>query len=383
MEKHNPKRFYHNLGIILTAVLLCVLVINLALPKKSFSEKENRVLASFPSFSMSGFTGGRLETQIEDYANDHFMLRDLWVSFRSNFNRLLGKSEQNGVYLGKDGYLLESFAMPDDSFTAGVSDALSAFAMGHSSLNMYMLLAPTSVNILKDHLPAFAPEADQDHYIDTIRTNVTNAGMRFVDVRDTFRSRPDEQLYYRTDHHWTTLGAYYAYNLLAQEMQFDASLVTYEKLPASTRFQGTLAAKSGFRQNLYDELDVFLPADATSYEYVVTYVDDRKKVASFYASEKLATRDKYAMFFDGNHAQVRIYTPEADDRTLLVIKDSYANSLVPFLSPNYRNIIMIDPRYYYGALDDLIAADEVDDVLFLYNAKTFFSDNSLELLLAP
>ena len=103
MEKHNPKRFYHNLGIILTAVLLCVLVINLALPKKSFSEKENRVLASFPSFSMSGFTGGRLETQIEDYANDHFMLRDLWVSFRSNFNRLLGKSEQNGVYLGTSG----------------------------------------------------------------------------------------------------------------------------------------------------------------------------------------------------------------------------------------------------------------------------------------
>ena len=383
MEKHNPKRFYHNLGIILTAVLLCVLVINLALPKKSFSEKENRVLASFPSFSMSGFTGGRLETQIEDYANDHFMLRDLWVSFRSNFNRLLGKSEQNGVYLGKDGYLLESFAVPDDSFTAGVSDALSDFAMGHPSLNMYMLLAPTSVNILKDHLPAFAPEADQDHYIDTIRTNVTSAGMRFIDVRDTFRSRPDEQLYYRTDHHWTTLGAYYAYNLLAQEMQFDASLVTYEKLPASTRFQGTLAAKSGFRQNLYDELDVFLPTDATSYEYVVTYVDDRKKVASFYASEKLATRDKYAMFFDGNHAQVRIYTPAAEDRTLLVIKDSYANSLVPFLSPNYRNIIMIDPRYYYGSLDDLIAADEVDDVLFLYNANTFFSDNSLELLLAP
>ena len=383
MEKRTAKKFYHSMGIILSAVLLCVLIINLVIPKKDFSEKENRVLASFPSFSASGFTSGRLEKQIEDYANDHFMLRDLWVSFRANLNRLLGKTEQNGVYLGKDSYLLESFNVPDENFTSGVGNALSSFALDHPSVKMYMLLAPTAVNILKDHLPSFAPETDQDQYIDMIRTNITNAGMTFIDVRDTFRSHPDEQLYYRTDHHWTTLGAYYAYNILAQDMMLDPSLVTYEKLPASTRFQGTLAAKSGFRQSLYEELDVFLPVDATSYEYVVTYVDDRKKVASFYASEKLATRDKYAMFFDGNHAQVKIYTPAADDRTLLVIKDSYANSLVPFLSPNYRNIIMIDPRYYYGALDDLIAADEVDEVLFLYNANTFFSDNSLELLLAP
>ncbi len=383
MENHNPKKFYHNLGIILCAVLLCVLVINIVIPKKSFSEKENRVLASAPTVSLGSFTSGRLGEQIEDYANDHFLLRDLWVSFQANLSRLLGKTEQNGVYLGKDGYLFESFSVPGESFTAGISNALSSFAADHPSLKMYMLLAPTAVNILNDHLPSAAPEADQNQYIDMIRTVSENAGITFVDVRDTFKSHTDEQLYYRTDHHWTTSGAYYAYTALAGNMGLDTSLVTYEKLPASMAFQGTLAAKSGFRQNLYEELDVFLPMDSTSYEYVVNYVDERKKVASFYASEKLATRDKYAMFFDGNHAQVKIYTPAAEDRTLLVLKDSYANSLVPFLSPNFRNIIMIDPRYYYGSLDDLIAADEVDEVLFIYNANTFFSDNSLELLLAP
>ena len=115
---------------------------------------------------------------------------------------------------------------------------------------------------------------------------------------------------------------------------------------------------------------------------MINYVDEQKKSASFYDTEQLKTRDKYALFFDGNHAQVKISTPTETNHTLLVLKDSYANSLVPFLAPHYRKIIMVDPRYYYGDLEELIQVENVQEVLYLYNANTFFADTSLELALS-
>ena len=97
----------------------------------------------------------------------------------------------------------------------------------------------------------------------------------------------------------------------------------------------------------------------------------------------METRDKYALFFGGNYAQVKINTPIEENRTLLILKDSYANCLVPFLAPHYRTIIMVDPRYYYGNLEELIQVEGVQEVLYLYNANTFFADTSLELALTP
>ena len=96
---------------------------------------------------------------------------------------------------------------------------------------------------------------------------------------------------------------------------------------------------------------------------------------------QLETRDKYALFFGGNHAQIKISTPTETDNTLLVLKDSYANSFIPFLAQHYRKIIMIDPRYYFGDLEQLMQVENVQEILYLYNANTFFTDTSLELAL--
>ena len=192
-----------------------------------------------------------------------------------------------------------------------------------------------------------------------------------------------EDLYYHTDHHWTTQGAYYAYLQAAKAMGIDTSSDTYDKAPVTRSFQGTLSAKSGFRSGEKDEIDVFLPTGDQTLPSVVNYVDEQKKSASFYDTEKLGTRDKYALFFGGNHAQIKINTPTETDNTLLVLKDSYANSFVPFLAQHYRKIIMVDPRYYFGNLEQLIQVENVQEVLYLYNANTFFSDTSLELALTP
>ena len=377
----NYRLFFHRLGLLFFLLPVIVLVSSIILPDTGFSEKENRILASRPALKLDQIISGGYEKQFETYENDQFPLRDMWITLKATTDRLMGKVEENGVYLGKNGYLMEAFNAPSQTQYDATINAMTSFAQKHSDLKQYALIAPNSVNILKSNLPAFAPADDQNPWIDKLKDSLTSAGVTFIDIRDTFTDHKAEDLYYHTDHHWTTLGAYYAYLQAAAVMGIDTSSDSYDKAPVSQTFKGTLSAKSGFRSGETDELDVFLPNGDNTLSSVVNYVDEQKKSASFYDTSKLNTRDKYALFFGGNHAQIKISTPTESNNTLLVLKDSYANSFVPFLAQHYRKIIMIDPRYYYGDLEQLLQVENVQEVLYLYNANTFFADTSLELAL--
>ena len=377
----NYRLFFHRLGLLFFLLPVIVLVSSIILPDTGFSEKENRILASRPALKLDQIISGVYEKQFETYENDQFPLRDMWITLKATTDRLMGKVEENGVYLGKNGYLMEAFNAPSQTQYDATVNAMTSFAQKHPDLKQYALIAPNSVNILKSNLPAFAPTDDQNPWIDKLKDSLTSAGVTFIDIRDTFTDHKTEDLYYHTDHHWTTLGAYYAYLQAAAVMGIDISSDSYDKAPVSQTFKGTLSAKSGFRSGETDELDVFLPNGDNTLSSVVNYVDEQKKSASFYDTSKLNTRDKYALFFGGNHAQIKISTPTESNNTLLVLKDSYANSFVPFLAQHYRKIIMIDPRYYYGDLEQLLQVENVQEVLYLYNANTFFADTSLELAL--
>ena len=377
----NYRLFFHRLGLLFFLLPVIVLVSSIILPDTGFSEKENRILASRPALKLDQIISGGYEKQFETYENDQFPLRDMWITLKATTDRLMGKVEENGVYLGKNGYLMEAFNAPSQTQYDATVNAMTSFAQKHPDLKQYALIAPNSVNILKSNLPAFAPADDQNPWIDKLKDSLTSAGVTFIDIRDTFTDHKTEDLYYHTDHHWTTLGAYYAYLQAAAVMGIDTSSDSYDKAPVSQTFKGTLSAKSGFRSGETDELDVFLPNGDNTLSSVVNYVDEQKKSASFYDTSKLNTRDKYALFFGGNHAQIKISTPTESNNTLLVLKDSYANSFVPFLAQHYRKIIMIDPRYYYGDLEQLLQVENVQEVLYLYNANTFFADTSLELAL--
>lgn len=377
----NYRLFFHRLGLLFFLLPVIVLVSSIILPDTGFSEKENRILASRPALKLDQIISGGYEKQFETYENDQFPLRDMWITLKATTDRLMGKVEENGVYLGKNGYLMEAFNAPSQTQYDATVNAMTSFAQKHPDLKQYALIAPNSVNILKSNLPAFAPADDQNPWIDKLKDSLTSAGVTFIDIRDTFTDHKAEDLYYHTDNHWTTLGAYYAYLQAAAVMGIDISSDSYDKAPVSQTFKGTLSAKSGFRSGETDELDVFLPNGDNTLSSVVNYVDEQKKSASFYDTSKLNTRDKYALFFGGNHAQIKISTPTESNNTLLVLKDSYANSFVPFLAQHYRKIIMIDPRYYYGDLEQLLQVENVQEVLYLYNANTFFADTSLELAL--
>jgi hypothetical protein len=306
---------------------------------------------------------------------DQFPFRTAWIQVKSLSDRILGKTESNGIFLAKKGYLIENFTEPDADRYAELIETLDDFVGTHGTLKQYMLIAPTAVNIYADKLPLFAVAGDQDAYLDQLKDDALNAGITFIDVRDAFREATDTQLFYKTDHHWTTDGAYVAFQQFAEKAGLDISGTSYDRLQVTNSFSGTMTASSGFRMAETENIYVYLPQNGV--DYTVNYVSEAETTASFYDSANLSIRDKYTVFMNGNHPLVKIQTTANSGRTLLVLKDSYANCFVPFLAEYYDKILVVDPRYYYDDLENLITSENVTEVLYLYNANGFAEDTSL------
>ena len=204
----------------------------------------------------------------------------------------------------------------------------------------------------------------------------------FVDNYNTLKEHDDEYIFYKTDHHWTSLGAFYSYQELAKSMKLAETKENYyDRILVSDNFFGALSSKSGYINEKGDDVEVFLPTDKNIEKYIVDYVEEQKKSPTLYSSDALEKKDHYEVFLRGNHPLVKIKTNAKNNKTLLVFKDSYANSFIPFLIKNFSKIILVDQRYYYEDIDMLIDEEEVDDILYLYNANTFFNDTSLSSVL--
>nr|WP_317378651.1 DHHW family protein [uncultured Faecalimonas sp.] len=374
-RKRRKVRLWVALGFIFLAAV--TVLADRMTKDKEFSEEENRMLTGKPEISMETVANGKFMSQYEKYKSDQFLARDFWVSLKTNVDLLLGKRESNGVFKGEDGYLLEDISVTDERAYKENMDAVTAFAGKYPDLKMHMMIVPNAANILKEKLPAFAVTEDQDAQLRKTEEIVSGAGIRWIDVSEPLKAHKDEEIYYRTDHHWTTKGAYYAFQASAEALGIPGEeLKPLEPYTVSGEFNGTLSATSGYERGRRENIEIYLPKGEQT-EVVVNYVEEKEKSASMYSSEKLKEKDKYGMFLNGNHALVDIKTTSEKNRRLLVLKDSYANCFVPFLTPYYREIVLVDPRYYYGDLDELIEEDRITDVLFLYNGNTFFTDNNL------
>ena len=372
-SKKNMLKSCALLGILFLASLGLLLAFNALHKDRAFSETENRMLEQRPVPTAESVLSGRFMTKFEKYQTDQFAFRDLWVKVKTTADLILGKRESNGVYLGKDGYLLEACAYPDSRHYPQNVKAIQSFARVHPSLNISMIVVPYAAAVLTDKLPSFAPVPDQKEMLDKLYASL-ETDLTMIDVYPALYSHREEELYYRTDHHWTTLGAFYAFSAAAGTLGISPEDNKNQFYPVTEDFKGTLASRSGY-YGQKDTISVYLPQEAE--KLVVHYVEEQKKSASLYVSSKLDEKDKYAVFLGGNYPLVDIRTESANERRLLLIKDSYANCFVPFLTPYYREIVMVDPRYYYGDIAELIGEKQISDVLFLYNANTFFEDNSL------
>lgn len=267
----------------------------------------------------------------------------------------------------------------DDSVNDNLN-AIREFAQRHEDVNTVMSLVPNAAYILEQLTPANAPVRDQSQDIALAEETVGDV-LTFVDLTETMSSHRDEAIYYKTDHHWTSLGARYAFDTIYSALGISEPAQDYTVYPVSHTFSGTLASKSGYDRSR-DTIDIYVPQDVST-EYVVNYVEEGEKTASMYESSALEQKDQYEVFFGGNHSRIDITTPVEENKNLLIFKDSYANCFIPFFQPYFRSIIVIDPRYYYDDVDRLVTDNSITDILFLYNVDTFMTDTSLADSLEP
>jgi len=368
------RKFYIVFGLLFAVLLFGLAISTLLFPDQEYSSEEKRALAQFPSFNLSSVIDGSFMDGMEDWQADQFPFRNKLMQAKSKLSLALGAIRSQNVYRCSDGSLMEHFKMPDDNTTNHLAGSLSAFSDRYPDIPKYFCIVPTAISVLEDKLPTAALTDDQNLYLDHLNETLSSLGT-IVDVRDTFsQHKNDQQLYYFTDHHWTTDAAYLAWKELYPAMNL-RSAVNYTPGVVCNNFAGSLLSSSGFPIKKYDSISVYVPdVDPV---YTVTYENEQRMTASVYAPEHLTDTDPYQIFFGGNFAKITIKTINDNDRKLLIFKDSYANCLIPFLIPDFEEITIIDPRYYYDDLDMEILSSDYTEILFLYNASTLAADTSL------
>ncbi|MDO4379868.1 MAG: DHHW family protein [Clostridia bacterium] len=355
-------------------IVFGILVLAIATPDKEKSESENRVLKKFPAFSISAVTDGSFMKNFETYFNDQFPLRDKLIAFKTKFERSLGKTEENGVYIGKDNFLFEAPTKPDEEKIKELTDAITAFSQKNKKLKKAFILSPNATDIIPEKLPKGLKIEDRSENFKTIQKSLSN--FSWVDCKASFEKYDKKDtLFYRTDHHWTTRGAYLAFKGLSDEWKLGAKGKDYSFFTVSDSFQGTLSSSSAVG-DATDKIEICVPKKEAG-KYTVLYESSGRKTATLFEEEKLNQKNQYEVFLGGNYDKVVITTTAETTATLLVFKDSYANCLLPMLTPYFSKIVVIDPRYFSDSLKGIMGETQFTHVLFVYNMDTFLGDSSL------
>lgn len=377
MKKDRQRKVQEKLvGIIFILTLFLFLIINVIVPDREKSVQENRMLATKPKFRLSSLISGDYDEKFEAYMDDQFVGRDMWRKLKVTVDRIGGSRLENGVYIGTNGQLLEQIEVADENHLAANIKAIKSFSESHSKIPVRMMLVPDAANVLNHSLPALAKPEDQTQMFSMVRKDLGDS-VEWIDVSTELNKHKTEKIYYKTDHHWTTLGAFYAFQAAAPSLGIEGDLSgNYVSYAVSDSFNGMLASKSGVNLGEKEQIDIYVPTEEDT-DLIVDYVDEGKRSTSLYDSSKLKEKDQYTVFLGGNSSLLDIRTVSTSTKRLLLVKDSFANSFIPFLTPYYREIVVVDPRYYSGTINDLMDSYRISEVLFLYSGNTFFKDNNI------
>ena len=377
MKKDRQRKVQEKLvGIIFILTLFLFLIINVIVPDREKSVQENRMLATKPKFRLSSLISGDYDEKFEAYMDDQFVGRDMWRKLKVAVDRIGGSRLENGVYIGTNGQLLEQIEVADENHLAANIKAIKSFSESQSKIPVRMMLVPDAANVLNHSLPALAKPEDQTQMFSMVRKDLGDS-VEWIDVSTELNKHKTEKIYYKTDHHWTTLGAFYAFQAAAPSLGIDRDLSgKYVSYTVSDSFNGMLASKSGVNLGEKEQIDIYVPTEEDT-DLIVDYVDEGKRSTSLYDSSKLKEKDQYTVFLGGNSSLLDIRTVSTSTKRLLLVKDSFANSFIPFLTPYYREIVVVDPRYYSGTINDLMDSYRISEVLFLYSGNTFFKDNNI------
>lgn len=365
--------------VLFLAFIAVFFILNLVTPDTAFSEQENRYLQLLPSLNAADFFSGRFMTEYEDYTTDQFVGRDGWITLKARAELAAGKKENNGVFLcnSEDGekLLLQTFTRPDDAALDDNMAALNTLVQS-TDVPVYFALIPDKSQLYAARLPKNVPN---DSEAEVIGYCYAQSDARTIDMLTPLSAHADEYIFYRTDHHWTSLGAYYGYTAIAQAMGLAAEpLDTYTRQTVSAAFYGTMWSSSGFRWVAPDSIETFV--QPPSGLLVTNYPEGEPVTGSLYDAAFLQKKDKYSYFLGGNTPLQEIVTGNTDAPSLLIVRDSYTDSLVPFLLEDFSEIDVLDLRYYRAGLADFIAQKDFGAILVCYSAENFCTDSNVFLL---
>lgn len=386
----------NKLMIALFAVIFTVIpIVTAVTPKLDRSENENRLLAKAPTLIneiqwekaeslgdkikavkwkyITNREGKAFKDDCETYFSDHMMGRETWVKVCNRMQMMAGKQEINEVYT-LDNQMVQAFKDYDSKMVKNAVGALNLFAERHPDMQVSMMLTPTSQEFFSNKLPGYAGLLSEKAFIDDVYKSVE--GITTIDCLSQLAGHSDEYIYYRTDHHWTSLGAFYAYSAAAKTLGYTAlGNGAFEIETASSDFRGTLFSKTLDERITPDIITYYYPSSGEPKVHMVCKNGSEvNSYDSLYVREFLDTKDKYSSFTGSNVPIVDITTGVDNGKSLLIIKDSYAHSLVPFLANHYSHITMVDMRYINSDIGMLVDLDKYDQALIMYNVITFAQD---------
>ena len=372
-------RIFKRLPGVIFMVLLLGLAGKEALShQRTYSPVEKRELQTRPEISITKVLDGRFQKKYESYLRDQFPGRDHWVSFQTDMELFMGKNEIHNVYIGKNHYLLEHYTEKefDPQQISKNLQALEKFVgKAKQNADVHVMMVPTKSWVLREKLPAFAPHYKEQKFYDALQQKLEKEDV-LISVEPVLDAHKEEEIYYRTDHHWTTLGAWYAYEQCTKAVGGDLQRAQGKKKfrCISKDFYGTTYAKINYARQA-DKIEIYEPADKLR----VVYNMGEKKTKTLYDVSFLKTADQYSVFTGGNQAVLEITGGIKNGKTLLLIKDSFANSILPFLAEDYEKLVVVDLRQLNVSGDRLLEMFSPTDILILYNSAQFAQDKEFEI----
>lgn len=347
---------------------------------KYFSENENRVLTAKPKADLNAIMTGEFQNNYETYISDQFVLRDEWIRIKTISDYLSFKRDINNVYICKNGYLIEK----QDDYKFKSKQAKDNYKYLSEFVNKYknnikikVMLVPTASEILADKLPLFAYNANETKIIDEVYNEIGIENT--VNITDTLINHRDENIFYKTDHHWTSLGAFYAYSEYAKAVSiYENSKEDFEINEVTDNFYGTMSARINLR-NKADKIYTYKLRNMP--DITITYNNSDDVRNTLFDDEALKGNDKYSVFLGGNNEILQMSIKTDSSRKLLVIKDSYSHCFIPFIVNAFSEIDVIDLRYYNDSIKEMIDENKYTDVLVLYGIGNISTDSNIFKLL--
>ena len=405
MSETTNKKIHLVNVIVFCGILLLGGIASLAMKKESVSEIENRRLTQFPAFTDSAFWSGKYFKQIEMYYADNFPLRNKWISTATSFKNKLGfQSSEIKLYdeandaeanekkdTIKEKEKIIDGPLKDDGAVGEVKKRVFVFknrafemfgggpGMGKAYadvINSYNRLLSPKIQVYNLIIPVALEFEITEKYAKLQKPNrpaieniynSEDSNIKKVWAIDEIRKHRTEYIYFNTDHHWTSLGAYYAYRAFCSTaglIPVSLDTIPYKTKPSFlgslyrlTRDPGLQGNPDSVRYYLFrDSMNFYIGSNSIGYW-----------VKSKMYGEGVSGPNSYSVFLQGDLPIVKMETQHKNGRKIAVVKESYGNAFSCFLINNYEKVVVVDQRYYTGDFLTMLKAEGINELLFINN----------------